>query len=57
VLVCVVVVVGVLGVLVEVDVLDGMGAVGVLAGVELLLVCFDPPQPAIASAAINTPES
>jgi len=56
VLVCVVVV-GVLGVLVEVDVLDGMGAVGVLAGVELLVVCFDPPQPAIASAAINTPES
>jgi hypothetical protein len=57
VLVCVFVVVGVLGVLVEVDVLDGTGAVGVLDGVELLLVCFDPPQPAIASAAINTPES
>jgi hypothetical protein len=56
VLVCVVVV-GVLGVLVEVDVLDGTGAVGVLDGVVLLLVCFDPPQPAIASAAINTPES
>ena len=52
--------------LVVVDVLEVAGAVGVLAVLDVvgelavvvvLVVCFDPPQPAIASAAINTPES
>jgi hypothetical protein len=53
-----------------VDVLEVVGvAAGVVAVVEVvcvlaviapptvLLACFDPPQPAIASAAMNTPES
>ena len=62
VLVCVfVVVVGVLVVLgdveVDVDVVDVTDGVVVVAAGVVLLACFDPPQPAIASAAINAPES
>jgi hypothetical protein len=57
VLVCVFVVVGVLGVLAEVDVLDVVGGLAVVAELVVLVVCFEPPQPATASAAINTPES
>jgi hypothetical protein len=57
VLVCVFGVVAVLGVLADVDVLAVVGGVVAPAGVVLLVACFEPPQPAIASAAINTPES
>ena len=48
VLVCVFVVGGVLAVL---------DVAGVLAAPVVLLACLEPPQPPIASAAINTPES
>jgi uncharacterized membrane protein YeiB len=47
------VVVGV-GVLAVLDVVGGLAVVGVLV---VLVACFDPPQPAIANAAINTPET
>ena len=47
-------VVGVVGVVGAVAVVD---VVCVIAAPTVLLACFDPPQPAIASAAINTPES
>ena len=63
VLVCVFVVVGVLVVLVVVgvfavlDVLDVFDVAGGLAAPVVLLAGFEPPQPPIASAAINTPES
>ena len=50
-------VVGVVVVLAEVDVLDVASGVVVLPAVELLAACFDPPQPATASAAINAPET
>ena len=36
------------------DVVGGLAVVGVLV---VLVACFDPPQPAIANAAINTPET
>jgi hypothetical protein len=51
------VVVDVLGVLAVAGVLAVLDVVGELAVVVVLVACFDPPQPAIASAAINTPES
>jgi hypothetical protein len=51
------VVVDVLGVVAVVGVLAVLDVVGGLAVVVVLVACFDPPQPAIASAAINTPES
>jgi hypothetical protein len=60
VLVCVFVVVGVLVVLVVLgvlDVLDVLDVAGGLAAPAVLLAGFEPPQPPIASAAINTPES
>jgi hypothetical protein len=63
VLVCVFVVVVVLVVLVVVgvfavlDVLDVLDVAGGLAAPVVLLAGFEPPQPPIASAAINTPES
>lgn len=44
-------------VLAEVDVLDVAGGVVVVPAVELLVACFEPPQPATASAAINAPET
>jgi hypothetical protein len=50
----VVVVLGVVDVDVAVDV---VGVLTVLAALLAALGCFDPPQPAIASAAINAPES
>jgi hypothetical protein len=55
-----VVVVGVLEVVVVAGVLTVLDVVGELAVVGVLVVlvaCFDPPQPAIASAAINTAET
>lgn len=57
VLVCVFVVVGVLGVLVVVGALAVLDVAGGLAAPVVLLVCLEPPQAPIASAAINTPES
>jgi hypothetical protein len=57
VLVCVVVLVGVLGVLVVGGVLAVLDVAGGLAAPVVLLACLEPPQPPIASAAINTPES
>lgn len=47
----------VVGVLAEVDVLDVAGGDGVVALPTLLVVGLDPPHPAIASAAINAPET
>ena len=52
-----------LGGAVAVDVLGEVGALavvvelGVVAAPVVLLACLEPPQPPIASAAINTPES
>ena len=57
VLVWVFVVVDVLSVFAEVDVPDVVGWLAVVAELVVLAVCFEPPQPAIATAAINTPES
>ena len=57
VLVCVFVVVGVLGVLVVGGGLAVLDVAGGLAAPVVLLACLEPPQPPIASAAINTPES
>jgi hypothetical protein len=49
------------GVAVDVLVVGGVLAVldvaGAVAAPVVLLVCLEPPQPPIASAAINTPES
>ena len=47
----------VVGVLVDDVVLEVADAGAGLAAVELLVAFFEPPQPAIASAAINAPES
>lgn len=44
-------------VLVVVDVLAVLDVAGGLAAPVVLLACLEPPQPPIASAAINTPES
>jgi hypothetical protein len=57
VLVWVFVVVGVLAVLVVGGVVAVLDVVGALAAPVVLLACLEPPQPPIASAAINTPES
>ena len=60
VLVCVFVVVGVLGVLGVLVVGGGLAVLDVAGGLAapvVLLACLEPPQPPIASAAINTPES
>jgi hypothetical protein len=57
VLVCVFVVVGVLDVVVVVGVLAVLDVAGRLAAPVVLLACLEPPQPPIARAAINTPES
>jgi hypothetical protein len=57
VLVCVVVLVGVLGVLLVGGVLAVLDVAGGLAAPVVLLACLEAPQPPIASAAINTPES
>jgi hypothetical protein len=46
----------VLGVLVLFEV-DVVNVVGVVGAVVVPVACFDPPQAAIASAAINAPES
>lgn len=48
---------GVLGVVDVVEVVDVADGVDVVAAVVVLLSRFAPPQPAMASAAINTPES
>ena len=56
-LVWVFVVVGALGALVVGGVLAVLDVAGVVAALVVLLVCLEPPQPPIASAAINTPES
>lgn len=58
VLVCVFsVVVGVLDVVVVVAVLAVLVVTGGVDAPVVLLACLEPPQPPIASAAINTPES
>jgi hypothetical protein len=49
--------VDVLGVLVVGGVLAVLDVAGGLAAPVVLLACLEPPQPPIASAAINTPES
>jgi hypothetical protein len=56
-LVCVFVVVGVLDVLVVGGVVAALDVGGAVAAPAVLLACLEPPQPPIASAAINTPES
>jgi hypothetical protein len=47
----------VVGVVGAVAVLDVVCVLVVIAAPTVLLACFDPPHPAIASTAINTPES
>jgi hypothetical protein len=51
------VVVGVLDVVVLVAVLAVLVVAGGIDAPVVLLACLEPPQPPIASAAINTPES